>query len=171
MLEAAPISPTEPVTIRRELREGDLDAIVRMHGRIYGAEYGLGGNFEPDVERALDEAMRQGWPERGGVWIVEQGGDVAGTLALIEEAPTEARLRWFLLDEALRGSGLGRRLLAELVEEADAAGYALIRLETFSELTTAARLYRSIGFELVGSYRDARWGRPLLHQDYERRRA
>lgn len=171
MLDVAADPRTHPVTIRRELLEGDAAAIARMHGRIYAAEYGLGGSFEPDVARALVDAIERGWPERGGVWVVEGGGAIAGTLALIEEDPTSARIRWFLLDPRVRGRGLGRTLLAELVAEADAAGYAVIRLETFSELGTAAHLYRSFGFTVVGSYRDDRWGRPLLHQDYERRAA
>jgi len=64
-----------------------------------------------------------------------------------------------------------RARLHELVAEADAAGHGVIRLATFSELHAAARLYRSFGFEVVGSHYDDRWGRVLLHQDYERRRA
>ena len=171
MLEVAPIAPAEPVTIRRALREGDPEAITRMHGRIYAAEYGLGGSFEPDVARELGRAVHRGWPERGGVWIVEHEDEIAGTLALIEEDEQSARIRWFLLDCALRGRGLGRLLLGELVAEADAAGHGVIRLATFSELHAAARLYRSFGFEVVGSHYDDRWGRVLLHQDYERRRA
>jgi GNAT superfamily N-acetyltransferase len=171
VLDVAPTSEIESVTIRRELREGDSEAIASMHGRIYAAEYGLGGSFESDVVRALERAIENGWPERGGVWIVELEGEVAGTLALIEEDPTVARIRWFLLDAAVRGRGLGRRLLDELVGEADAAGYELIRLDTFSELQTAAHLYRSFGFAVVASHYDDRWGRRLRHQDYERRRA
>jgi ribosomal protein S18 acetylase RimI-like enzyme len=170
MLEVAPISPADPVTIRRDLREGDPEAITRIHGRIYAAEYGLGGSFEPDVALALERAISAGWPERGGVWIVEHDDEIAGTLALIEEDLRTARIRWFLLDPSVRGLGLGRRLLAELAAEADAAGYEVIRLETFSELTVAARLYRSFGFEVVGAHHDDRWGRMLLHQEYERRR-
>jgi ribosomal protein S18 acetylase RimI-like enzyme len=171
VLEVAEAPRSEPVTVRRELRDGDQEAIARMHGRIYAAEHGLGGTFEPDVERELGRALARGWPQRGGVWIVERAGELAGTLALIEEGRTTARIRWFLLDPRVRGRGLGRGLLAELVEEADAAGYRLIRLETFSELTTAARLYRSLGFSVVGSHEDDRWGRALLHQEYERRRS
>lgn len=171
MLEVAPTHGTPAVTIRRELREGDPERIARMHGEIYAAEYGLGGSFEPDVARELERAIDRGWPERGGVWVVEDEGEIAGTLALIEEDPEDARVRWFLLDRALRSRGLGRLLLGELVAEADAAGYRTIRLDTFSELRAAARLYRSFGFEVVGAHYDDRWGRLLLHQDYERLRS
>jgi GNAT superfamily N-acetyltransferase len=142
-----------------------------MHGRIYAVEYGLGGSFQPDVEVALERAFACGWPDRGGVWLVDHDREIAGTLALIEEEPSAARLRWFLLHASVRGLGLGRRLLGELVAEADAAGYDVIRLETFSELRTAAHLYHSFGFEVIASHRGDRWGRPLTYQEYERRRA
>jgi GNAT superfamily N-acetyltransferase len=170
VLDVAPTSRVERVTIRRELREGDPEAIAQMHGRIYAAEYGLGGSFEADVECELGRAMARGWPERGGVWIVEHGDEVAGTLALIVEDPRVARIRWFLLDPSVRGRGLGRQLLGELVAEADAASHEVIRLETFSELRTAGHLYRSLGFALTSSHEDDRWGRPLQHQAYERLR-
>ena len=58
-------------------------------------------------------------------------------------------LRWFVLDPQLRGRGLGRRLIAELLELAEWIGYERIALETFSELRAAAHLYRSFGFEVV----------------------
>lgn len=162
---------TASVTIRRELREGDREAIVRMHRTVYAAEYGLGGSFAADVDVEFGRARELGWPDRGGAWMAERGGRLAGTLALIEEGPATAQLRWFLLEPALRGQGLGARLLGELIAEADAAGYRLIRLKTFSELRAAAHLYRSHGFAVVESRRDDRWGRELELQSYERRRA
>ena len=97
-------------------------------------------------------------------------GEIAGSLALTEEDDGPAKIRWFLLAPSLRGQGLGRRLLTELVAEADEAGHERLCLVTFSDLRSAARLYRSLGFEITDSYRDGRWGRPLLLQRYERRR-
>jgi len=158
------------VTIRRELRPGDVDALVRMHGTIYPREHRVGGSFAPDVARDLSAAVERGWPARGAVWIVEHEGEIAGSLALTEEGEGPARVRWFLLAPQVRGRGLGRRLLDELVAEADDAGHELLCLVTFSELTLAARLYRSHGFGVVEERWDDRWGRPLLLQRYERRR-
>jgi GNAT superfamily N-acetyltransferase len=170
VLETATPPRSDSVTVRRELRPGDVEALVRMHAAIYEGEYRLGGSFAPDVARDLEAAIERGWPQRGGVWIVEAGGEVAGSLALTEEPGAPARVRWFLLAPEVRGLGLGRRLLAELVAEADEAGHRVLCLVTFSELRTAARLYRSHGFEVTDSHEDDRWGRPLLLQRYERRR-
>jgi GNAT superfamily N-acetyltransferase len=158
------------VTVRRELQPGDAEALVRMHGTIYPAEHRVRGSFRADVASDLEGAIERGWPQRGGVWIVEKDGEIAGSLALTEEAEGPARVRWFLLERSLRGSGLGRRLLTELVADADEAGYPVVCLVTFSELRAAGHLYRSLGFDVTESHVDDRWGRPLLLQRYERRR-
>jgi ribosomal protein S18 acetylase RimI-like enzyme len=156
-------------TIRRELRPGDLGAIVAHHGEIYAREYGVDSSFEAHVCAAVATAARRGLPgDRERVWIVEREGKHAGSIALTEESGELAYVRFFLLDKDLRGRGLGRRLLGELLEQARAAGYTSVGLETFSELTTAARLYRRHGFELVSSETGPRWGRAeITYQRYE----
>jgi len=167
----APVRPgTGDVTIRRELRDGDRDAIVALHQRIYPEVYGVDQSFVDDVAIALDDAMARGWPERAGdgVWIVERDGEFAGCLALSHEGDGTGRVRWFLLPPELRGKGLGRRLLDELMEVARDARYRRLELATFEDLTTAAHLYRSHGFRVVREDRGPRWGREdFNYQHYE----
>jgi ribosomal protein S18 acetylase RimI-like enzyme len=77
-------------------------------------------------------------------------------------------LRWVVLDPGLRGRGLGRRLVEEVLDFAEAAGYQLVALETFSDLTAAAAIYRSNGFELQWEETAPRWGRETVtYQRYE----
>jgi ribosomal protein S18 acetylase RimI-like enzyme len=160
---------SDRIEIRRELRPGDLGEVVAMHGRLYSREYGLDATFEGHVASAVARAAIQGWPsEREGVWIVERGGRFAGSLALTDEGDQTGVLRWFLLDSSLRGRGLGRRLVGELLAEAQAKGFTRVRLETFSELRAAAHLYRAHGFALVREQTGPRWGRDeITYQHYE----
>jgi N-acetylglutamate synthase-like GNAT family acetyltransferase len=154
------------VEIRRELRPGDLGAIVSHHGRTYSREYGVDSDFEAMVATSVAEAGRRGWPtECEEVWIVEREGVLAGSLGLTDEGDTGV-IRWFVLDADLRGQGLGRRLLAELLAKAREVGYERLRLETFSELRAAARLYREVGFELVREDTRPRWGRDAITYQY-----
>jgi GNAT superfamily N-acetyltransferase len=157
------------MNIRRELRPGDLGAILAHHGRIYGSEYGLDSRFEAMVAESIAEAAARGFPrEREGIWIVEDAGEHSGSLALTDEGPAEAVVRWVLLDPRLRGRGLGRRLVDEAIELATHAGYTRVALTTFSELTTAARIYGEHGFEVVWEDRRPRWGRDAItYQRYE----
>jgi ribosomal protein S18 acetylase RimI-like enzyme len=164
----APTNATSPV-VRRRPRAGDLGAIIAHHGRVYAAEYGLNSTFEAEVAASVSDAGRRGWPSRNEAsWIVELGGEHAGSLALTDEGDGLAAVRWFLIDPFLRGRGLGRSLVTELVERARGAGYERLRLVTFSELRSAARIYRSVGFELRSAETGPRWGRErLTYQHYE----
>jgi N-acetylglutamate synthase-like GNAT family acetyltransferase len=156
------------VEIRRDLRPGDLGRMVSFHGEIYGREYGNDQRFEAFVASSIAEAGKAGFPrEREAVWIVERDGEFAGCLALTDDGDAGV-VRWFVLDPSVRGRGLGRQLLDELVEHARELGYERLRLETFSLLTAAARLYRSHGFEVVDEDTAPRWGHDAItFQRYE----
>ena len=100
--------------------------------------------------------------------IVEREGKHAGSLAMTDEGDGVACVRFFVLEPELRGEGLGRRLLRELLDAARARGFERVVLETFSELTAAAHLYREHGFQVTGAETGPRWGRAeITYQRYE----
>ena len=169
MLGIEPMTTRDDVTIRRELAPGDIGAITALHGSLYAAEHRMGPLFEADLASGLARAAESGWPESsGGVWIVEAEGRVAGSMAWTDEGD-HAKVRWVLLHPDLRGRGLARALLAELLAEVDGAGHELVVLDTFSDLRAAAGMYRSFGFAVVGSRPFERWGRTGELQRYELR--
>jgi GNAT superfamily N-acetyltransferase len=157
------------VEIRRQLLPGDLGDLIAMHGSVYAREHGVDSTFEAYVAAGVARAALRGWPdEREGVWIVERDSAMKGSIAFTDEGGDTATLRWFVLEPALRGQGLGRRLVGEVIDEVSAHGFSLLRLETFSELRTAAHLYRAHGFELVHAETGPRWGRDeITYQHYE----
>jgi GNAT superfamily N-acetyltransferase len=159
---------TDPI-IRRDLWPGDLGSIVRLHGNLYSREYGLDSTFEGHVAASVARAAIRGFPtERERIWLVEGVAGIQGSLALTDEGDGEGTVRWFVLDPSLRGRGLGRRLVGELMDAAELIGFDRLSLETFSELTVAARIYRSHGFELVSADPAPRWGREeITYQRYE----
>ena len=164
-------SPGEGVStaVRRELRAGDLEAILDHHARLYPSEYGVDGGFVAHVADAIAMVSERGFPrDREGLWIVERDGRHAGSTALTDEGDGVAIVRWVLLGPEVRGLGIGRRIIGEAVAEARDAGFGLVRLDTFSDLTAAAGIYRSLGFEVVSEDTRPRWGRPsITYQRYE----
>ena len=160
---------TDAVRIRTDLRAGDIGEIMRLHGVHYAAEHGLDRTFEAGLARGLAEALERGWPGEGeGVWLVDDpAGRLAGVIVLTRESDSLGRVRWFLLDPALRGRGIGRRLLRALLDTAEEAGYERLELVTFSALESAAHLYRDAGFRCVDERRTELWGRLLVLQRYE----
>jgi GNAT superfamily N-acetyltransferase len=159
---------TDP-SIRRELHPGDLGAIIEHHGRAYAREYALDSGMEAHVAAAVAQATLQGFPrDTEAIWIVELEDRHAGSLAMTDEGEGVAFVRFFLLDGELRGKGLGRRLLEELLDTARARGFEHAALETFSELDAAAHLYREAGFRVVSAETGPRWGRAdITYQRYE----
>jgi GNAT superfamily N-acetyltransferase len=155
------------IEIRRELTAGDADGIIELHRRVYAPEYGMDERFVAGVRSTVESALANGWPERGGVWLVDLGDELAGSLGLIDEGGGNGRVRWFVLDPVLRGQGLGRRLLGELLEEARDAGLRGLSLETFSALSSAAHLYREAGFRVTWDRVRSDWGPPIVYQHYE----
>jgi ribosomal protein S18 acetylase RimI-like enzyme len=161
---------TAPVSIRRSLRDGDGDAIVALHDRVYRAEYERNDAFVAAVAAAVDRAVVAGWPRAGGaVWLVELEGVVAGSVALTDEGDRVGHVRWVVFAPELRGRGLGRKLVAELIAEARSAGMARLQLDTFSALKAAAHLYRSVGFRVLDERERDDWGPTITYQHYELR--
>jgi ribosomal protein S18 acetylase RimI-like enzyme len=156
-------------TIRRELRPGDLGAIVAHHGRVYEEEYGVDSTFEGHVAKTVARAADRGFPSpREAIRLVDLEGEHAGSIALTDEGNGEAAIRWFVLSPEVRGRGVGRWLLDELLATAAEVGYTRVFLETFSELEAAAHLYRERGFEVVSADAGPRWGRERIsYQRYE----
>jgi RimJ/RimL family protein N-acetyltransferase len=165
---ATQIFVSDETAVRRAVREGDAQAIADLHRRVYGAEYGMNEEFVASVRRSIDAALGRGWPRRGGaVWLVERSGRLVGSLALTDEGAGVGRVRWFVLEVAVRGRGLGRSLVAELLDEARAAGMRRLELETFSALAAAAHIYTAAGFELRWSRERLDWGSAVTYQGYE----
>jgi ribosomal protein S18 acetylase RimI-like enzyme len=157
------------VVVHRELRRGDVNAIVDLHDRVYRGEYGADDVWIQTIRSAIERAVQRGWPRDpalGSVWLVRRDGRLVGSLALVLECPRVGSLDWFVLDPELRGRGLGRQLVADLVAEAHARPMEKLKVETFSKLTAAARIYRDAGFSVVWQ-RDIDWqGEAVTHQLY-----
>ena len=52
-------------------------------------------------------------------------------------------------DPSIRGRGLGKQMLKEMIEKAKILGYLRVYLETASVLAQAVHLYESEGFQPV----------------------
>ncbi len=161
-------APLKDLGIRNVLRPGDLGLLIHLHGTLYAAECGWDHTFEAYVAGPLAQFARtQG--SRDCIWLVDHRERLAGSIAIVELKKRVAQLRWFLLAPHLRGQGLGKQLLQEAVSFSRKSGYARIELWTARNLTTAAHLYRSCGFELTRELTHPLWGQVVTEQRYELR--
>jgi N-acetylglutamate synthase-like GNAT family acetyltransferase len=86
--------------------------------------------------------------DKGGrIFIAEQeNGQVVGCVALQAMSDGGLEVAKMAVEEAARGSGVGRRLMQECVAAARAAGAARLYLESNRKLAPAIGLYRAFGF-------------------------
>jgi N-acetylglutamate synthase-like GNAT family acetyltransferase len=166
--DPCPGSPARAVTLRTELRPGDLGAVVGLHGTVYARERGFDPTFEAYVGGPLADFVRAGSP-RGRLWLAERSGRFVGCVAVVPAGADTAPLRWFLVEPGERGAGLGRRLLGEAVAFSRARGYDEIILWTESALAAAARLYHALGFTRVEERPGRVWGVDLVEEKYRLR--
>jgi putative acetyltransferase len=77
----------------------------------------------------------------------------AGCVALRRLDEETCEMKRLFLRPSARRAGLGRGLAEAVIEEARARGFARMVLDTFSSMTEATHLYRSLGFRETAAYR------------------
>jgi N-acetylglutamate synthase-like GNAT family acetyltransferase len=154
------------VSIRDQLKPGDIGYLIYLHGVLYAHEYGWDYTFEAYVAGPLAE-FAKAHNERERIWIVEKDGQVAGSVAIVEASKKEAQLRWMLLTPDLRGYGLGRFLVETALDFCREQGYSTVFLWTVSLLAVATKLYQSVGFQLTEEKTHQIWGTKLTEQRYD----
>jgi len=87
-------------------------------------------------------------------WTVWEGAALLGCGALKELDPTHGEVKSMRTSQSLRRRGAGRAVLARIVEEARARGYARLSLETGAQepFRPAQQLYESFGFTYCGPF-------------------
>jgi peptidyl-dipeptidase Dcp len=157
---------SDDISIRTELRPGDIGYVIYLHGALYGKEYGYGVQFESYVAKGLCEFYEKFNPERNRVWVCEHNDRIIGFLLLMDRGQA-AQLRYFLIEPEYRGLGLGAKLMNLYMDFLREGGYKESYLWTTHELSTAALLYRRHGFKLTEEKESTAFGKPLREQRYE----
>jgi len=133
----------------RRIRPQDDAAVCALIRRVMPEFGARGPGFalsDPEVE-AMCAAYQA---PRSEYWVVERGGRVVGgggyaPLSGGDGSTCELRKMYFL--PALRGLGVGARLLATILDGAAAEGYATCYLETLTGMDRARTLYEGFGFQ------------------------
>jgi len=139
--------PDKRLTLR-PATNADSAAIREL---VFGvlADYGLEPDLDgTDVDLNDIEANYNG---RGVVFevLMDSTGSILGTVGLfpMDEATIELRKMYFARE--IRGRGLGKKLLARMIDKARNLGYLRVYLETASVLKQAVHIYEQAGFRPV----------------------
>lgn len=147
---------------------GAIGRVAELHAGYYSRAWDFGLYFEAKVATDLSAFLRRYDPARDGFWTVVRDGRVEGSIAIdgAKAGAEGAHLRWFILSDALRGLGMGNRLMLEAVEFCRQREYARVFLWTFQGLESARHLYEKFGFCLAEQLEAEQWGRRMLEQRY-----
>lgn len=139
----------------RPVTDADRPFLVGLYGSVREPELAL-VPWDAAAKRAFveqqfaaqDAHYREHYPG-ASLDVVEVDGEAAGRL-YVHRGPRDVRIMDIALAPAYRGRGLGSRLLARLIAEADAAGRKLsIHVEGDNP---ARRLYERLGFRRAGEH-------------------
>ncbi|MCW2305763.1 GNAT family N-acetyltransferase [Rhodobium gokarnense] len=149
---------------------GIVGEIVRAHAVYYAREWDFGPVFEAKVAGGLAAFLERYDPVRDRLVHAHGGDTFLGSVAIDgsdpELAPGRAHLRWFVVTDAARGRGLGRRLMDEAVRFVRSSGATSCYLDTFAGLDAARHLYEAAGFRLTEEHEATSWGTPVTEQRF-----
>ena len=155
---------TSLLVLRRLSAADDLGVIVALMGG-YIAEIrrnlleGYGLQFEdatPDSGRVIEIAELLEPPQC--LYLAEFERQPVGTCGLKQVSAEVAEIKRMYVDSSVRGHGAGRALLRQVIDDARAAGYRALRLETAVWMVEAHALYRSFGFVDAAPFPDPEFG-------------
>src|SRR6516165_2193144 len=121
-------------------RRPEIQALLERHLDFARAQTPPEHSFALDVAGLLDPAV--------SLFSVRADGSLLGIGAIKRLGPHHAEIKSMHTAEAARGRGIGRAMLAHLLEVARARGFRRVSLETGTTATfaPAQAMYQSAGF-------------------------
>jgi GNAT superfamily N-acetyltransferase len=127
--------------------------LFREYYQFLAREHGLDISYQ-GIEDELASLPGNYSAPKGRLILAVEANQPVGCAALrpINEQVCELK-RMYVLPQ-YRGQGVGRALAKALIEDARQIGYYLMRLDTGNFLTSAIKLYESLGFKQIEPYNE-----------------
>ena len=130
--------------------DADVDALLRLYGQLAS---GTGGLTREKLTQVFGELASR---SDAAVWLAERDGAVVGTFilfilpALGDRCRPLAVVEDVVVDETLRGGGIGRRMMEFALRKAREANCYKLMLSSNLKRAEAHAFYESLGFQRHG---------------------
>ena len=124
---------------------------LRWIAGLAAASYGLSFDVDAMVTSDIEDRAKF-YPPSGRFYVIRRGESHIGVGCLKRITPSVAEIQRMYVQPHVRGVGVGRLLLQQLLSDARAIGYEAVRLESLQFLTAAHALYKSVGFAEITPY-------------------
>lgn len=131
----------------------DLTSITTLF-QAYATALGLDLSFQ-DFTNELATLPGKYAPPTGGLLLAKSTstGEAIGCVGVRPLEPKGVcEMKRLYVSPAGRGTGIGKALGEAIIAEAKRLGYRTMRLDTLASMTSALRLYRSLGFQDIEAY-------------------
>ena len=164
--------PLDRIKIKTGYAPAIIGRIVEILQSYMNKHYGFGAAFETRVAADLAEFVTRIDAPQNEIWRAEIDGKIIGSISIDGEDLDDglAHLRWFIVGDELRGSGVGNTLLMRALDFCDKRGFRETHLWTVKGLEAARRLYEKHGFALAEEFYGDQWGANVLEQKFVRPR-
>jgi GNAT superfamily N-acetyltransferase len=147
---------------------GSIGRVAELHGIYYHKHWGFGLSFEAKVAAELIEFLGRYDERHDGFWTAAVDGRVEGSITIdgLHAEGEGAHLRWFIVSDGFRRSGIGHGLIDVAIDFSRKRGYKQVYLWTFEGLNAARHLYENTGFKLIEQHRGSQWGTEVNEQRF-----
>lgn len=150
----------------RENKPGEPSLVAHFYYKLFEEQF----DFLPSIEEYFLHAMTDlfGNPEGNKLYVVEDNGEIVGSVCIVKLAEHEAQLRLFGTSPALQGKGFGMKLMEVAMNFCREMEYNHVILWTIDICEAARHLYGKFGFEMTDRKPNTTWAKyPMTEEKWE----
>lgn len=150
----------------REAAPGEPSLVCYFYYRLFEQQF----NFLPSTEQYFLHAMTDVFDEPDGsrLWVIEDGGEIKGSICIVKKGEHEGQLRMFATDQSLQGKGAGTALMEKAMSFCKEKGYSHVFLWTIDICEAACHLYAKFGFSKTDTKPNTTWAAyPMTEELWE----
>jgi len=135
----------------REAARDLITEYLRWIASVAAERYGLSFDVDAMVTSDIEDRAKF-YPPNGRFYVIRHENAFVGVGSLKRITPAVGEIQRMYVQPHVRGVGAGRLLLQQLLSDARAIGYEVVRLESLKFLSAAHTLYKSVGFVEIAPY-------------------